>query len=177
MEADWEMEIGGDAPVIDAYWPGLVDLRDEPDRVNEIAETAMLPGLASALVRLNSAASPAWTCKSDVFVPDAVDPDELCATTEESKFAMACYIDMLMRSDRVWDSAMKAEQTCREICARLHEIPMRCCRVDLVIRRAQAADSKGLGATIYLAGCGPTLNDARDRLGECVGAFAGVVAP
>ena len=27
MEADWEVEIGGGAPVIDALWPGFVDLR------------------------------------------------------------------------------------------------------------------------------------------------------
>jgi hypothetical protein len=30
MEADWEFEVGGDAPVIDALWPGFVDLRLSP---------------------------------------------------------------------------------------------------------------------------------------------------
>ena len=171
------MEIGGDAPMIDAHWRGLVNLRSEPDRVSEIAETAMLPGLADALTRLNSARSPAWTSKADVFVPDELDPDELSATSEEAKFAIACYIDLLMRSDHVWDSPMKAEQTCREICARLREIPLRCCRVDLVVRRAQVAAGNDLGATVYLTGCGPTLKEGRERLGQCVEAFAAVIAP
>ena len=27
MEADWEVEVGGGAPVIEAFWPGFVDLR------------------------------------------------------------------------------------------------------------------------------------------------------
>ena len=30
MEADWELEIGGDAPVIEAHWTGFVDLRADP---------------------------------------------------------------------------------------------------------------------------------------------------
>ena len=30
MEADWEVEIGGGAPVIDACWDGYVDLRFNP---------------------------------------------------------------------------------------------------------------------------------------------------
>jgi hypothetical protein len=37
LEADWEFEVGGDAPVIDALWPGFVDLR-LPSRP-EIART------------------------------------------------------------------------------------------------------------------------------------------
>ena len=176
MEADWEMEIGGGAPVIDAYWPGFVNLRDEPWRVNEIAETQELPGLAEALIRLNGLKSPVWTCKTDVFEPGGVDPDEFSATKEDGKSAVACYIDLLMRTDQVWDSPVKAEQACRQICARLHEIPMQCCRVDMVIRKAVAGDTNDLGATIYLAGCGPALKDARVRLAECLGAFAGVIA-
>ena len=40
MEADWEVEVGGGAPVIEADWPGFVDLRGEPERVNEMEEVA-----------------------------------------------------------------------------------------------------------------------------------------
>ncbi len=32
MEADWEFEVGGDAPVIEAHWPGFVDLRQNPEQ-------------------------------------------------------------------------------------------------------------------------------------------------
>ncbi len=47
MEADWEVEIGGEdgdsAPIIDALWPGFIDLRRFPDRVAEITEAAGFP--------------------------------------------------------------------------------------------------------------------------------------
>ena len=170
------MEIGGDAPVIEAYWPGFVNLRDEPWRVNEIAETQALPGLAEALIRLNGSKSPIWTCKTDVFEPDTVDPDEHSATNDETKFAIAAYIDVLMRSDQIWDFPSKAEQDCRKLCSGLHEVPLRCCRVDIVIRRSLVATVNDLGVTIYLTGCGATFKDAKDRLAECLGAVARVIA-
>lgn len=172
MEADWEFEVGGDAPVIEAFWPGFVNLRDEPGRVDEIAETQGLPGLAAALLRLNKSGSPMWTSKTDVFVPEQVDPDELSATGEEAKFLIACYIDILMRSDQAWDSTIKAEQSCRKLCAGLREIPLRCCRVDMVIRRARIAGGVGLGATIYFVACGRTSSEAKTSVEECLSAFA-----
>ena len=175
MEADWEMEIGGDAPMIEAYWPGFVNLRDQPSRVREIAETEMLPGLAEALLRLNWMTSPFWTSKSDVFVPEHVDSDELSATTDEAKFALACYIDILMRSDQVWNFPHRAEKDCRSLCARLREIPLRRCRIDLVVRRALVADVNDLGATAYFAACGESLDAAQERLTDCLSAFAALV--
>ena len=104
MEADWEFEIGGDSPIIEAHWPGFVDLRIEPNKAGELAETRDLPGLAFTLARLNAVKSPVWTCKTDVFVPGRIDPDELEATSEEATHALACYIDLLMRSEQRWNS-------------------------------------------------------------------------
>jgi hypothetical protein len=176
MEADWEFEVGGDAPIIDAHWPGFVDVRDCPARVHDIAETEMLPGLAPALLILNKTGSPVWTCKSDVFVPEQIAPDELAATAEEAKSAIACYVDMLMRSEHAWDLPSKAERDCRNLCARMREIPLRCCRVDLVVRRAFETNLNDLGATVYLTACGQTLAAARERLAECLGAFAQLTA-
>lgn len=177
MEADWEFDIGGDAPVIEACWPGFVDLRDHPARVHEIAETQTLPGLAAALLRLNKVGSRVWTCKTDVFTPDRVDPDELAAATDEAKFAMACYVDLLMRGDQIWNVSANAEKDCRTYCKRLRDIPLRCCRVDLVVRRARVREHNDLGATVYLTACGPTLANAKQRLAECLVAFTELMAP
>lgn len=175
MEADWEFEIGGDAPFIEAYWPGFVNLRDEPELIRGIAETEMLPGLGEALLKLNAVGSPVWTCKTDVFVPEQFDPDELSATAVESKFAVACYIDLLMRSDQAWNLPFKAEKDCRNLCAEMHAIPLRSCRVDLVIRQARVGDVKDLGVTVYLTACGPTLPVAEERLAQCLAAFARLI--
>lgn len=178
MEADWEFEIGNDAPIIEAHWGGFVDLRIEPNRAGELVETLQLPYLAEALSNLNATNSPVWTCKTDVFVPDQIDPVELDATSEEAAHALACYIDLLPCVDKRWDVPSKADSACRELCARLHDIRMRCCRVDLVVRQAHIEPgSNDLGATVYLTACGPTRYDAQSRLTECLSRFAGLVVP
>jgi hypothetical protein len=176
LEADWEFEVGDDAPVIEAHWPGFVDLRADPGRVSELTEVRQLSGLADALVRLNSTNSPVWTSKTDVFDPGSMDPDELDATTEEAQHVIACYVDLLMRSDQQWTLPLTAERSCRALCARLREMQIRCCRVDLVVRRAHIhPDLKCLGATAYFTACGRSAPDATARLSECLAAFAAVI--
>jgi hypothetical protein len=176
MEADWEFEVGGDAPVIEAYWSGFVDLRSEPERVSELIECCELPALADALIRLNGADSPVWTSKTDVFTPDHIDPDEMSATPKEAVHSVACYIDLLLRNP-IWDSAAAAERDCKTLCANLRSTTLRCCRADIVVRTALVADKNGLGATVYLTACGPTLLDANVRLGEALAAFAELFVP
>src|ERR1700741_1109000 len=158
MEADWEIEIGQEAPIqqapiqqgliqqgliqeapiIDACWPGLVDLRTNPERVRELPEVHQLPALADALVRLNATDSPVWTAKCDVWPvaePCAeFDRFELDSPVEAAVHGLACYIDLLPVSE--WVLPEKAIASCENLCARLRSVPLRCCRVDLVIRRA-----------------------------------------
>lgn len=175
MEADWEFEIGGDAPVIAAHWSGFVDLRANPERVAKLSECRELPGLADALVRLNAANSPVWTSKTDVFIPEQVDPDEMDASGDEVAYAIACYIDMLQRTGRPWNDSAEAEQACRELCAGLRQKQLECCRIDIVVRKAAEADNNQLGATVYLTACGPTFIEAKWLLGKCLDVFAEAV--
>ena len=178
MEADWEFEIGPGAPVIEPHWPGFVDLRAEPNRACDLAEAAELPDLANALMRMNHVNSPAWTCKSDVFLPGHIDPDELDARGEEAAHTIACYVDVLARDDRQWNLPSRAEAAARELCLRLRDIPLRRCRVDLVIRQAHLEpEANHLGMTAYFAACGQTESDARSRLTECISLFTAVIAP
>jgi hypothetical protein len=163
MEADWEFEVGGDAPVIDAAWAGFVDLGRFPERAQDLPEAAHLPGLAETLIKLNEAASPVWTSKCDVWPhleAGEFDPDELDAPPDRSAHAMGCYIDLLPRNGRQWLQPEAAATECNELCRLLRAIPLPCCRVDLVIRRAfitQNASDRGpvsLGVTAYLTACG-----------------------
>jgi len=178
MEADWEFEIGNDAPIIEARWEGFVDLRVQPNRAGDLVETLQLPGLADALARLNAPTSPIWTCKTDVFVPDQIDPDELDATSDKASHAQACYIDLLPGLDQRWDVPAKAEAACKEMCAQLRHVPMRRCRVDFVIRQAHIEPGlDDLGATAYLMACGPTQWEARSCLSGCLSLFAELIVP
>ena len=110
MEADWEVEIGGGAPIIDVCWDGFVDLRFDPrtrlgaflKQAQDLPESANLPTLAEALVRLNGSRSPVWTSKCDVWpVLDAADIDagELDAPQEDAIVAWACYIDLVPHNE------------------------------------------------------------------------------
>ena len=177
MEADWEFDVGGSAATIDAHWPGFVDLRKYPELARDFAESRQLPGLADVLVHLNASDSEVWTCKTDVFDPGAVDPDEMNAAIDEAARALACYIDLLSRKDGQWSTPSKIERECRRICAGLSTRLVRCCRVDLVIRRAHMLPSSNdLGITAYLIASGRTEKEASLRLRECLSIFAEEVA-
>lgn len=176
MEADWDVEIGGDAPVIDALWAGFVDLRREPGRVTMLPETSDLPVLTHALRRLNSDASPLWTSKSDVWEEHTFDPDEMDAAQGTALSALACYIDLLPRTDQEWRVHEQAVAVCKTLCNRLRQVPVRSCRSDLVVRRACITpDLPEHGITVYLTACGPTLEDARATLGAALVAFVDCV--
>jgi hypothetical protein len=181
MEADWEIEIGGEAPVIEALWPGFVDLRRSPERAYLLPEAVELQALAEAMVQLNAAASPVWTAKCDLWPiveMDELDPDELNAPRQAAVFAWGCYIDLLPKSDRQWPLPAMASSECRRICNLLHAIPLRCCRMDLVIRQAWIASGRmEVGITAYLTACGPTAADAKATLAAALAAFANSISP
>lgn len=177
METDWEFEVGGDAPVIDANWAGLVDLRQHPERVRELAEAADSPELATALQELNTPLSPVWTSKCDTWPiaePNKVDPDELDADALSATHAVGCYIDLLPRNGEQWPTPLLAADWCKDFCARLRAVRLRCCRVDLVVRRAVIApDVVDFGVTAYLTACGLSPDEASRTLDAALLAFAG----
>jgi hypothetical protein len=177
MEADWEIELGPGAPVIDACWSGLVDLRTAPEHAHQIAETRALPGLAAALVQLNSVGSSVWTSKCDVWpVEDPVDPYELDAEPGESSAAVACYIDLLPRAPVQWNEPQHAASACRVLTNRLRATPLRACRADLVVRLAYIArGAQALGITAYLTACGADEQAALSQLAQATAAFADTV--
>jgi hypothetical protein len=180
MEADWEFEVGPDAaglaaPVIDALWPGFVDLRRAPERAWQLPEAAQLPALAEALAKLNAAASPVWTSKCD-FWPrleaDEFDAGELDAPPGCMAHAMGCYIDLLPGDRARWAQPPIAEAVCKRVCSLLRAVPLGCCRADLVIRRAFiTADGMDLGITAYLTSCGPSSAEAARRLAAALTAL------
>jgi hypothetical protein len=176
MEADWEVEIGGDAPVIQALWSGFIDLRLAPERAPQLPEAARFSALADTLLRLNSPSSPVWTSKCDVWHPDTFDSDELDAPPGERNCAIACYIDLLPRGDQAWPDPPHAVAACKTLCARLREVALRRCRADLIVRRASIApDLFDLGITSYFTACGSTPADAAAALASALRIFVEAV--
>jgi hypothetical protein len=178
MQADWEVEIGGDAPVIEADWPGFIDLRQNPDRASTLAEASQFPALAAALSRLNQRESAVWTAKCDLWKLDSFDPDELDALPNEVTNVVACYVDLLPGSSGLWDELEAAVGWCRDRCARIQRTALNCSRADLIVRRAVIDANMGsLGVTCYLVACGLTIKEAESRLALALAAFAEGIAP
>jgi hypothetical protein len=185
MEADWEVEIGPDAPIIDAHWAGWVDLRRDPALARQLPESSVLPGLADTLAKLNSLASTTgiWTAKCDVWPiedQDLIDPYELDALQSEVAYGWACYLDLvsddgqsLRRSIDSREDLAAAISWCKSLCNRLHSHPLRCCRIDLIVRKAaMEADVLKFGVTAYLTACGANSRDAKLQLSEALSRFA-----
>jgi hypothetical protein len=169
MEADWEVEVGGGAPVIEALWAGFVDLRHSPERIAEIAEVAAFPALAGMLLALNAPGSPVWTAKCDLWEPEAVAS---AGPNSPASAALACYVDVLPLEGRVFAQWQQAEAFCREWVARLALIALPECRVDLVIRQAIAGPAEGFGITAYLSAEGR----GRDRSAVSAALEAAMIA-
>jgi len=169
MEADWEMEIGTDAPVIDGAWDGWVNLRSDPGRVAEIGEAVQFPALAESLVRLNAAHSPVWTAKCDVWPVESFDPDELDADRESALAALGCYIDLLATDEAVFSTLDACALWSQRLCLKLRSAPLRQCRADVIVRRAfLTPESTGLGITTYITGCGSDQTEASEFLARAL---------
>jgi hypothetical protein len=175
MEVDWEVEVGGGAPVIEALWPGFVDLRRNPERLVEIAEAAAFPPLARLLLALNAAESPVWTAKCDVWEPELSAAGFAITNTPETPSraptALACYIDLLPRAGLLFAQWQQAESFCRAWVAGLEPVPMPDSRVELIVRQAVAGDANGFGVTAYLSGMGQDLSAASQALAAALDAF------
>jgi hypothetical protein len=176
MEADWEFEIGGGAPVIEAWWPGLVDLRRSPGSIVAIPEAVEFPVLGDALIRLNASSSPVWTSKCGVWASDdgeQFDVDEFDAPQGGTAHTQGCYIDVLPRGEEQWHSADAIATVCKSWCAGLRGLPMRSCRADLIIRRAFTPPERmHLAVTAYLTGSGSTAVEALAALEGALPFFA-----
>lgn len=174
MEADWEVEIGGDAPVIDACWDGFVDLRQSPSEVFRFSEAQQLIVLAEVLKTLNAPNSPVWTSKCDVWQvgPGDFDIDELDADPSSADFALACYIDLLPSSDGQWSDPAQAVASCQRLCSGLKQVALGNCRTDLIVRQARITpETWSHGITAYFTACGPTIAQATGHLSVALRTF------
>ena len=183
MEADWSVALAASDPVISVPWaaPGddvktcrFVDLRMGLHLVDEIEEARARPGLRSALVLMNGAASQFWTAKCDAWNSsasegdEAFDPYEMDAQPEETAFGHGSYIDLLPCDAALLSSFARQERWMRMVVERLRITPARAVRVELVLRHAEVEAMTGFGVTWFVECCGATAHQAGQRWGEAL---------
>jgi len=157
MEADWDIDIGPDAPAIEIPWEGFIDLRSRPlSAVDEIQEAATNPSLREALIKLNANESGLFSSKCDVWWldPEEIDKDEFGSQPENTRHAFASYIDVLFSDEGKFQSFTFHESAVRRLTGELKATTLPDCRVDLVVRSATVETLSGCGITLYAAGCG-----------------------
>jgi hypothetical protein len=170
MEADWEIEIGEGAPVIDAAWEGTLDLVRQPMLAGTLPEAKQQKGLAELLVALNARGGAIRTGKCDIWTPNEIDPYEFDASPDEPLVGAACYIDILSDEPHTELDAMKLRA--KAVVARLKAEPFASARVDLVLRRSVWKTGEGVCITLYAATCGKSKCDAESRLTELFACLA-----
>ena len=163
MEADWAVEIGAGAPLIEVDWPGFVDLRVNPEAVTAIAEAPQGSALREMLLRLNAPESHVFTSKCDLWTlaSEDLDPLEYNSSPGEALKGVASWIDIVPRDAALFGSFQKQEAWVRRIVTQLHPEPLGNGRLDLVIRAAHAASQDGFAITLYAVGCGADSSSAR----------------
>jgi hypothetical protein len=178
MEADWSVALAAGEPVITVPWEAaedeggvcrFVDLRIDPQAIDEIEEVKKRPMLRAALLSLNSSSSELWTAKCDVWTTSAAggdepyDPYEMDAPPDETACGCGCYIDLFARDRALFASFDYQERWMRLVTGRLRTIPASAARIELVLRHAQVDASPGFAVSWFVEGCGATPQSAEQR--------------
>jgi len=136
MQADFSVELGGDAPALEIPWSSndphvrYYDLKKYPELVQEIPEAAAYPELGAFLSRMNATEFPLATAKCDAWSTSEVAPEE--EIFGDRKFVS--YADLVFVGERERCSFEKHEAFAKELCRLLGQAPEIAATVELVIR-------------------------------------------
>lgn len=188
MLMEWSSACGADDPVLVVPWSSpdgslrWVDLRSDPDALDEIAEADAHPPLLAALRSLNGARSPVFTAKCDVWAMEeeelAAVRDDLLLEPEVAGEGMACYVDLLWRDRGVFASRHRTEQVLYRLDRLARDLPHSLAKIEAVLRPAVVdlgAVVEGFAVTLYVKGVGVDTQEAEERwamaLGDTVALF------
>jgi hypothetical protein len=136
MQAEFSVELGGDASALEIPWQSkdsqvrYYDLKSHPELVQQIPEAKAYPELASFLERISAAGFPLATAKCDVWSNSEVAPEE--EIFGDRKFVS--YIDLVFIDQEDRCSFQKHEAFVKELCRLLSRAPEIAATVELVIR-------------------------------------------
>lgn len=189
MLSEWSAECGEHDPVLVVPWASpdgrlrWVDLRDDPDALDNIAEADEYPALLAALRALNGPRSPIFTAKCDAW---SMDESELVAVRmdllledEVAGAGMTSYIDLLWRERAVFTSRPRVEGVLYRLDRALGDLPFTLAVVENVLRPAvvelNGTVAEGYAVTLYVKGVGVDEAEAVQRWDEALRAVAALL--
>lgn len=185
---EWSTETASDDPVLVVPWQApdgaarWVDLREDEFALDEIGEADAYPALLSALRALNSARSPVFTAKCDVWEMDekelASTRDDLLLEAEQAVAGMACYLDLLWRDRAIFASRHRTEQALYRLDRMIEELPGSLAKAEAVVRPAvvdlDGAVAEGYCLSLYVKGVGVDTAEADERWSAALREVAGL---
>lgn len=176
MLTEWSAECAADDPLIEVPWSSpdgalsWIDLRTDPDAVDEITEADEHPSLLSALRALNASRSPVFTSKCDVWPMDTDELEvmraDLLLEEDVAADGLTSYIDLVFSDRATFASRHQAEQMMHRIDRIARDLPHSLAKLELVLRPSVIdIDSvrEGYGITMYVKGVGVDTGEASDR--------------
>lgn len=136
MQADFSVELGGDAPALEIPWRSddpcvrYYDLKKDPELVQKIPEAVAYPELGAFLSRINAAEFPLATAKCDAWLSSEIAPEE--EIFGDRKFVS--YVDLVFVDESERCSFAKHQAFAKELCRLLGQAPEIAATVELVIR-------------------------------------------
>lgn len=166
MQADFSVEMGVGDPVLEVPWASqdgslrYINLRQQPERLNEIVEARHCPDLAAFLCRLNAADGAFETVKCDAWAGTDI---ELAEQIFGGSHKYGSYCDLVLRDPVARQSFPQNEALVRGLAELLSKAPELPAAVEFVVRRCIFHDdcSEGYAVTCFVAGYGTDEVQAR----------------
>ena len=136
MQADFSVELGGDAPALEIPWRSnnphvhYYDLKKHLEMAQKIPEAAAYPELGTFLSRINATEFPLATAKCDAWSSNEVAPEEEIFGDRK----VVSYVDLVFVNEMEQCSFEKHEAFAKELCRLLSHAPEIPATVELVIR-------------------------------------------
>jgi hypothetical protein len=161
MLAEFDVEIGGDAPCLVVPWAAadgsmrFIDLHRNPEMIEQVPE-AHFPEVRAALARLNAGESRCFTAKCDVWSTQELDAEEQIRGVTWKR---SSYIDVVLQDARQRADFHHCERLMREWVRRLRGRETEG-SVSVVLRECVVNHANGYYWTVYVNGYGEAEADA-----------------
>jgi hypothetical protein len=185
MLAEWSVECAAEDPVLVVPWKdpdgnaAFVDLRANPYDFDAIPEAEQYPPLMQALRALNATRSLVFTAKSDAWVLDGEELEQLRLNLDvepgETPAGFASYIDLVARNRALFTSFHKHEQLLMRLTRLAAPLDRPTAALDCVLRPALVdldGPQEGFAISLYVKAVG---HDRRAAQGEWAAALDAVV--
>jgi hypothetical protein len=173
MQADYEIELGPDAPALEIPWQSsdgsvrYFDLRERPELLLEISEAAGNPELARFLSAVNSPRSHFQSAKCDSWLSDEITEAEVIY---EAKWKFASYVDLIFADASAQSDLEGHRLTTSKLTQLLGKAPEISAAAEFIVRRCYfhrtsdiETSDDGYCITFYLSGYGDDEDQARQR--------------